>query len=51
MNDAKLLELMHGEMDGVNSRRKSAKLRAYLDTHPEAAKHYQELTAICTASS
>ncbi|MCK4237140.1 MAG: hypothetical protein KAX38_08460 [Candidatus Krumholzibacteria bacterium] len=42
IND-KYIELMNGEIDGVNSPEESLALNNYLDTHPEAQRHYKEL--------
>ncbi|MGH7495091.1 MAG: anti-sigma factor family protein [bacterium] len=46
MTDVKLLELIHGEMDGVNSARQSAKLKSFLAGNPKAQRLYEELTAM-----
>src|SRR5512145_1286032 len=46
MNDEKLLALMHGELDGVNSPRERARLKSYLAANPEAQKLYNELAAM-----
>jgi hypothetical protein len=40
------LELLHGEIDGVNSPRQSRKLRQYMETNPEARKLYQDLRSM-----
>jgi len=46
MLDDKYLELMHGELDGANSPKASAKLGAYLAANPEARQFYQELVSM-----
>jgi len=45
MIDDKYLQLMHAEIDGVNTPQQSAKLREYLGQRPEAQRLYEELTA------
>jgi hypothetical protein len=46
MSEEKLLALMHGELDGVNSPRERARLKSYLAASPEAQKLYDELAAM-----
>ncbi len=43
MNEERLLELMHGEIDGANSARKSGALNRYLLDHPGARTELEEL--------
>jgi len=46
MIDERMIELMHGEIDGVLSSGEIAKLHRHLDTHPEARTFYQELREV-----
>lgn len=43
MIDERYIELMNGEIDGVNSPEESAEWRDYLDTHAEARRCYNDL--------
>jgi hypothetical protein len=43
MNQPQLIELINKEIDGVNSKAESSKLKAYLTRHPEARQLYEEL--------
>lgn len=43
MIENKYLELLHAELDGVNTPQESARLAAYLAVHPEAQRLYDEL--------
>jgi hypothetical protein len=46
MIDEKYLALIHGELDGANSPKQSAKLKAYLAANVEAQKFYDELAVM-----
>lgn len=43
MIDERYIELMNGEIDGVNSPAESRELRDYLEAHPEGRRHFEEL--------
>lgn len=43
MTDDKYLDLMHEELDGVNSPGGSAELKRYLDSNVEASRYFEEL--------
>lgn len=40
------IELINGEIDGVNTPEQSSELTGYLETHPEAQRYYDELCEI-----
>jgi len=40
------IELINGEIDGVNTPEQSSELGRYLETHPEAERYYDELREI-----
>jgi hypothetical protein len=44
--EEKYLQLIHQELDGANSPDERAELEAYLATHPEARKVYEEMIAL-----
>ena len=46
MIDERMIELMHGEIDGVLPSGEIAELHRYLDTHPEARTFYQGLCEV-----
>jgi hypothetical protein len=46
MIEKRYIELINGEIDGVNTPEESSELRRYLDTHPEAQRYYDELNEI-----
>jgi len=46
MIDNKYIELMNGELDGVNSAEESLELKNYLERHPEARRYYEELVEL-----
>jgi hypothetical protein len=43
MIEKRYIELINGEIDGVNTPEESSELRRYFDTHPEAQRYYDEL--------
>ncbi len=43
MIDERQIELMNGEIDGVNSPEESAELKRYLESHPEAQSYFEGL--------
>ncbi len=46
MIDDRYIELMNGEIDGMNSPEQSRDLKEYLRTHPEAQSHFDQLRAL-----
>ncbi len=46
MIDERYIELMNGEIDGMNSPEESRELEEYLKTHPEAQSHFDQLHAL-----
>jgi hypothetical protein len=51
MIEPKYIELIHREIDGVNTPKESAKLNDYVSRHPEARQLYDELVATSTLLS
>ncbi len=49
MINERVIELIHGEIDGALSSGEIAELHRYLDTHPEARTFYQELCEVDSA--
>jgi hypothetical protein len=46
MIEKRYIELINGELDGVNTPEESSELRSYLETHPEAQRYYDDLRDI-----
>jgi len=46
MIEKRYIELINGEIDGVNTPEESSELRRYLEAHPEAQRYYDELSDI-----
>lgn len=46
MTERRYIELMNAEIDGLNTPERSAELRRYIDSHPDAARHFEELLEV-----
>jgi hypothetical protein len=46
MIEKRYIELINGEIDGINTPEESSELRRYLETHPEARRYHDELREI-----